>query len=147
MAQISKYPVSKEVYSRIFEIFLKTISKLKTKRQVESFLKEFLTPTEQVMFAKRLAIAFLLTKKYDYRDISKILRVSTSTIRSVSVDLQMGDTYESVVRGILKDEEVEKFFKGVGEKVTKLLASTDSKSGTWRYLRHELEKDKRSKPF
>lgn len=147
MPQVSKYPVSRDVYERIFEIFLKTIAGLTTKKQVASFLDEFLSPTEQIMLSKRLAIAFLLAKGYDYRTISKILRVSTNTVGSVAVVYKYGDIYKKVVDNVLKDEKVEEFWINVGEKVTKLLAAGRSKSGTWIYLRNELQKKKKNKVF
>lgn len=70
-----------------FKIFVKRFSGLGDKRKVEDFFGYFLTPTEQITLAKRLAIAFLLIKKCDYRMITKILRVSSSTIGSVWVVL------------------------------------------------------------
>src|SRR3989344_2783004 len=85
MPQVSKYPVSKDVYEQIFDILLGALAGLQTRKQVSNFIADFLTPTEAIMFSKRLAIGVLLAKKYDYRDISKILRVSTTTVGSVSL--------------------------------------------------------------
>ena len=147
VTQVSKYPVSRDVYDRIFDVFLKTISDLQSKKQIADFLNEFLTPTEQIMLAKRLAIAFLLTKKYDYKSISKILRVSTSTIGRVALSVKYGDSFRNVVIKILKDEKMEEFWLTVGEKVATLLATPKSKSGTWLYLKQELEKSKKGKVF
>lgn len=90
MTQVSRYPIPKEVYGRIFEIFVKTISSLGDKKQIADFFVDFLTPTERIMLAKRLAIAFLLMKKYDYKMIARTLRVSSSTIGGVSIDLSKG---------------------------------------------------------
>ncbi|OGM60034.1 hypothetical protein A3A75_01360 [Candidatus Woesebacteria bacterium RIFCSPLOWO2_01_FULL_39_10] len=53
MTQVSKYPVSKDVYDRIFEIFLKTVTGLYTKKITSNFFKEFLTQTEQVIPLRR----------------------------------------------------------------------------------------------
>ena len=147
MTQISKYPVSKAVYEKVFDVFLKTVSGLHTKDSVSEFFKEFLTPTEQIMLAKRLAIAFLLEKGYDYREISRILRVSTTTVSRVSVSYKYGSSFQKVVKKLLRDEKIEKFWLNVGEKVAAMLASPKSKSGTWIYLKQELEKKRRSKSF
>jgi len=147
MPQVSKYPVSKDVYERVFDVFLKTISDLNTKKQVQDFFKEFLSPTEQIMLAKRLATAFLIEKDYNYREISKILRVSTTTISRVALSYKYSNNFKRIVKRILKDEKIEEFWLGVGEKVTSLLAAPRSKAGTWVYLRQELKKRKSSKAF
>jgi hypothetical protein len=99
------------------------------------------------MLAKRLAIAFLVAKDYDYREISKILRVSTTTVGRVAVSYKYGKSFRHVVEKLLKDEKVEEFWLNVGEKVAAILAAPKSKSGTWIYLKQELEKKKGSKAF
>jgi len=116
MPQVSKYPVSKDVYERVFDVFLKTISDLNTKKQVQDFFKEFLSPTEQIMLAKRLATAFLIEKDYNYREISKILRVSTTTISRVALSYKYSNNFKRIVKRILKDEKIEEFWLGVGRK-------------------------------
>ena len=145
MPQVSKYPISKDVYERVFEVFLKTISALKTKGQVENFLEEFLSPTEQIMLAKRLAIAFLLAKKYDYREISKILRVSTGTVGKVAMNCEEGSSFAKVVNKILQDEKIEEFWLTVGEKLASIGAAAKSKSGGWIYIREEIRKKRMKK--
>lgn len=148
MSQVSKYPISKDAYRRIFEIFLESISGLKTKKQLAGFLDEFLSPTEQVMLAKRLAIAFLLAKKYDYREISKILRVSTGTISRVATSLKLNKNFRGVIDNLLKNEEMEKFWLNIGEKVASILsAGGKTKSGAWVYLKEEIRKKKQDKSF
>ncbi len=147
MPQVSKYPISKDVYERIFDVFLKTLAGLKTKKRVSGFLKEFLTPTEQVMLAKRLAIAFLLTKGYSYREVGDILRVSKSTIGFVSLDLKDGESYKRVIDKVLKNEEVEEFIENVGEKVSALFAAGGSKSSAWRYLKREIQNKRKNRVF
>ena len=142
MPQVSKYPIAKDVYERIIEVFSRCISDLQNENDVHLFLKEFLTPTEQIMLAKRFAIGFLLEKKYNYRDISKILRVSTTTISHVSFVYNYGENFRKMVERILKDEQLEKFWNGIGEKVLGILAQPTSKSGTWVYLKEELKKSK-----
>lgn len=142
MAQVSKYPVSKDVYERIFDLFIKAISDLGSRKDTSGFIQELLTPTEQVMITKRLAIAFLLAKKYEYREISKILRVSTSTVSRVAYSYKEGKYFSNSIDKILKDEKTEEFISGVGEAIAKLLAAGGSKSGSWRYLKDEIRKKK-----
>ena len=147
MAQISKYPISKDVYERVFDVFLKTIVDLQTKKQVSDFFQEFLTPTERIMLAKRLAIGILLAKEYEYREICKILRVSTATIGTVALSYKYGKNYKKVISKLLQDEKIEDFFLKAGESIANLLSKTGSKGGGWYYLKNELKGKRMQKSF
>ena len=103
MSQVSKYPLSKDIYDRIFEIFLKTLINVKDKNEGRNLLKDFFTPTERMMFAKRLGIALLLEKNYDYQTIRGILKVSSGTIASVNLARKYGNQgYNKFIEKILK---------------------------------------------
>jgi uncharacterized protein YerC len=147
MTQVSRYPISKEVYLKSFDIFVKAISRLTKRSDISKFLSEFFTPTEKIMFVKRLAISFLIEKKYDHRTISKILRVSTSTINRISTTYRQSEVYKKMIANFLMDEGIEEFWLKIGEKIAGVLASGKSKSGSWFYLREELKKKRRNKPF
>ncbi|PJE70037.1 hypothetical protein COU97_01860, partial [Candidatus Shapirobacteria bacterium CG10_big_fil_rev_8_21_14_0_10_48_15] len=84
MAQVSRLPLSEKIYQRIFEIFFQTAAEIRTKKAAEEFFNDLLTPTERIMLAKRLSIAVLLAKGYDYRSIREILHVSPPTIATAS---------------------------------------------------------------
>lgn len=140
MSQVSKYPISKDVYDRCWEIFTKTIISVRTSKDADEIIKDLLTPTERVMLTKRLAIAFLLSQGYEYREISKVLRVSFPTISMVNLGLKYGNNgYKKAVDRILKDEKL----KEILNKTAQLLITPGTKgmgSGTWRYLKDELKK-------
>lgn len=117
MPQVSKNRVAKDVEKRMFEVFWESVSGLKNSSAVEEFFSELLTPTEKIMLAKRLSIAVLLLKGYDYRDISSILKVSYATISRVSGWLKYsGEGYKKVVEKMLKKEAWREFLEGI-EKV------------------------------
>lgn len=147
MTQVSKYPVSKDVYDTIYEVFVETVSNLVTKRQVSNFFSEFLTPTERVMLVKRLAVGVLLSKSYNYREVSRILRVSTATVGRYAFLLNYGDYYKDTVQRILNNERIEKFFLDTGEKMASILSITGAKGGSWRYLKEEIRKKRLKRPF
>lgn len=140
MGQISKYPISKDVYERCWEIFAKTLIGIKTSKDVDEIISDLLTPTERIMVAKRLSIAFLLSQGYEYREIREVLRVSFPTISMVNLALRYGNNgYKKAVDRILKDERL----KDILNKTVQTLISPATKgkgSGTWRYLKQELEK-------
>lgn len=64
MAQVSKYPISKDVADRIFDVFIKSFIKVKNVQDAQNLANDLFSPTEKIMLAKRLAIAFLLMREY-----------------------------------------------------------------------------------
>jgi len=125
MTQVSKYPLNKEVEERIFEVFWQTIADLKTPWSVKKFFHDLLYPTEKVMLAKRLAIAILITKGYDYRSICQILKVTLPTVWTVNIWLkQGGEGYKMAIEKILKQEKSEEFWQKISDFVKE---ATDAK--------------------
>lgn len=148
MTQISRYPISKAVYERIVEVFFGILVRIKTKKEARQFLEDFLTPTEQVMLTKRLAIAFLLEKSYDHRTIAKVLRVSSGTIARVNlVKKYGGDGYQKMIGKLMRDELIEDFLLGVAQAISALGGLGGKGSGSWRYLHREIEKKRKEKTF
>lgn len=150
MSQVSKYPISKEIYDRIFEIFLKTLVKIKDQKEAGEFIESLLSPVERIMLAKRLAIAFLLEKGYQFRQIQKTIRVSLTTIASVnSVRQYGGEGYKKLVGKIQGEENLNKVLEETISKLLSFPAKVSKGSGAWRYLKQEVDKQKKKnqKPF
>lgn len=115
MTQVSKHPLKKEIEERVFEILLETIASLKNPEEINDFIEDFLSPVEKIMLAKRLAIAVLLGRGYDYRQIREILKVTPGTIAGVNLKLKYaGRGYKKVVEKILKEEKIGKIFEKIG---------------------------------
>src|SRR3989344_9399809 len=93
MTQLSKNPVHKDVYYSIRDDFIWVIGSLHSQEETKAFFYDFFTKTERVMFTKRLAIALMLHKGYEYGQIQYILHVSTSTISRV---MNWLDTFDGV---------------------------------------------------
>lgn len=141
MTQVSKYPISNLVADRIFEVFIKTLINLRDKKEADDFAYDLFSPTEKIMLSKRIAIAFLLLKGYQYREICKILRVSLTTIGSVSLSIKHGNGgYKKILDKITKQENLEEFFGKTIEKLLSIPASSKKGGGEWRYLRDEVRK-------
>lgn len=146
MTQVSRYPISKDIADRIFDIFIKSLIKIKDSTDAQNLADDLFSPTEKIMLAKRLAIAFLLMKGYEYREINKLLRVSLTTIASVNLSLKYGSNgYKAILERISKEEQLEEFFSGIAEKLLSIPASTGKGSGAWRYLRDEVRKSRNKK--
>lgn len=115
MPQVSKYPLSKNTEKRLYQLFWETISNLKDSVKAEVFFNDLLSPTEKIMLSKRLAIAVMLIKDYDYSVIRSTLRVSPGTINSVSIWLKYSGTgYREVIDKLLRKEKFKNFMSSLG---------------------------------
>jgi len=148
MSQVSKYPIRKDVFDRIFEVFIKTLINIKNEKEAQGLISDFFTPTERIMFAKRLGIALLLEKEYDYRTIQSILKVSFPTITSVNnARKYQGKSYSLFINKILKEESIKKFLNKSLISLISVPAAGGEGSGAWKYLRRELKKKSKSSSF
>lgn len=91
MTQVSKYKLRIDVEKRIYELLSNSLAKIKDRDEVNNFLDDFFSPTEKTVFAKRLAIAVLLSKGNDYQEIRQILRVTPVTISKMSLRMKYGN--------------------------------------------------------
>lgn len=148
MTMISKYPLTEDVKKRVTDIFYQSLADLKEPNQVANFLKEFLTPTEQVMLAKRISIGYLLGKKYEARTISNILKVSVTTVTSVNRLIKHNKGYfYSMIEKLLKEEKNQKFWDELEYNIEK--TTIPFTVGNWSNKRKNIEKEHNSKtkPF
>ncbi|MBI4990961.1 helix-turn-helix domain-containing protein [Candidatus Gottesmanbacteria bacterium] len=147
MTQVSRLPLRKEIEKRIFEIFLNSLARVRQKEEVESFIQDLLSPIEKIMLAKRLSIAFLLRKGYDQRTISRILKVSLSTVNRVSLRLQLGgEGFNKVIGEIIRDEKRDDFWQKLDDFISEIVPP---KGRSWSNVRRERWEAKlaRQKPF
>lgn len=146
MTQVSSYPISKEVADRIFELFLKSLIAIKTNDQADQFISDLLTPTEKIMLSKRLAIAFLLEKGYDYKEIQQLLKVSSATISSVNIVRIHGSRgYIKLLQQIMKEEVLSKLLEDAVIKTLSVPASLGKGKGVWSYVKMEVELQKKNR--
>jgi len=64
--------------------FYDIVTNLKSKQEVIGFFMGLLTPSEALMFARRIQIAQLLLDEKSYDDIRKALGVGAATVTAVS---------------------------------------------------------------
>lgn len=144
MTQVSSYPISKEIADRIFEIFLKSLVKIHDQKEADQFISDLLTPTEKIMLSKRLAIALLLQKDYDYRTIQKIIRVSAATIATVSMAIRYGsEGYKNLLNKILREEKIVSIIENSISKILSFPAKATKGGTAWRYLKDEIDKSRK----
>jgi len=136
MAQVSKRIIPKDVQERMFEIFWESLVLCKDKNTVASFLEDLLTPTEKIMLAKRVSLAFLLLKGYDYKAINQTLKVSNPTIWLVKAWLKAkGEGYRKILQKIPQDEVWKKFWQDLDSTIQKILFPTSGKGVSWKEAR------------
>ncbi len=147
MTQVSRIPLSSEIEQRIFEIFLTSLSELRTKEEVEKFITDLLSPTERIMLSKRLSIAFLLQKGFDQRKIARILKVSLTTINRVSIAFKIGGNgYRRVIDKIIKGEKLDEFLYKIDDFIKEVVPPKGRNYRVWRTERFK-DKKARQKPF
>ena len=87
-------------------------------RAIAAFLENLLTSTERVMIAKRLAVALLLLRGYEYRVICSLLKMSHVTVNHVKREIEKGGGgYQLASRLVGRDPGVEEILK----KISRLL--------------------------
>lgn len=83
MPQVSKNKLKPKVKKDITSQFINTIAHL-DKKSADIFFNQFFTKTERLMFAKRLAIVYLLREGFSSYRISRLLKVSKSTVLNLN---------------------------------------------------------------
>src|SRR3990167_789974 len=144
MTQVSKRYLSEKVQKRMYEIFVKAVIKAGSKGEAVHFLTDLLSPTEQIMLAKRLAIAYLLINtNMSQRDVSSLLKVSLTTVGKISLTLTVqGSGYRRIVKSLVDEEKVEEIMNKILDVVTALPPKGRNWS-TWRKDKEQAKRDRR----
>ncbi len=109
MARRKVFEVNEKDRRLMLDEFFEIIAKLKNKEQVSRFFKDLLTPGEALMLTRRVAIAKLLLRGYNFKQIEDELKVGANTISSVNRWLYTGfGGYVNELKGCKTKKE----FKG-----------------------------------
>ncbi len=128
MTQVSRRVLSKKVEEKMFSLFFKSLAQLSNPADIQKFLVDLLSPSEQTMLAKRLAIAILLIKGYQYETIKSILKVSQETIARVNMVLNyQGEGYKISVQKIITEEKINTFFEKIEDTAIEILPRSSLK--------------------
>ena len=134
MPQVSKRYLKRETAARIDELLWNVIIECASKPVTISFLSDLLTPTEKIMLAKRVAIAYLLLKGIPSDVICDTLKVSYPTVRTVALTLAYrGDGLRQVLNKIATQERWKNLFKDIVETGISVLGS--AKGADWKTTR------------
>lgn len=146
MTQVSRRYLSPKVEQQIFDTFVESFTSLSSPAKATNFLYDLLSPVEQIMLGKRLAIAYMLMKGYPQRTIADTLKVSQPTVSKVNASLKVGAGYRAIISHMLQKEKVVAFFDKLEEKLDHLLPP---KGANWsaHYKRTYGERRSRQKSF
>jgi uncharacterized protein YerC len=108
MSNISKKKLEKEISDKIHNRFIKTMVDLRGNKG-SVFVEELFTPTEKIIFAKRLAGLLMLAQDVSSYKVSKLLRLSLSTTARMRIDYE-SNKYSSVAEIVKKKKDRDKFW-------------------------------------
>lgn len=105
-------------------LFSEVLGKLTKKEEIEIFLSDFLSPTEYMMLAKRLAIVLLLSRGYNYEEIGNLLKVSSETVGRISLSAKRhSQGLKLAIDKIFGEEKKKEFIMGLEKLLAKMLST------------------------
>lgn len=110
MPHVSKKKLTKEVLKRLDKKLVTTFENASDKRNFNKVFRELFTRTEKIMFAKRLAIIFLLSKEIPQHHIVDMLKVSPSTVAKMSLKVENGK-FDTLIATTKKQSELVNFIE------------------------------------
>lgn len=91
MPKVSRIKLDSQKQNIVIDRLWNAITLIENKVEALQFLKDLLTPIEQIMIAKRLTAALMLKQGYNYEQISAYLKTTPGTIASVNRSLSFGN--------------------------------------------------------
>jgi TrpR-related protein YerC/YecD len=105
MPKLSRIPVEQRRMTYFISNLWNAFTLIDNRDETVRFLQELLSPTEIRMFAKRVQIAKMLLEGHQYPTIKSHVRVTDSTISSVSNQIQYGNGgYSKILNKLIKIE-------------------------------------------
>ena len=110
MIRISRFKLDNRAYQKLFDLTFEVIGQKHNKEDFNKILFDLLSPSERIMFAKRIAIIYLLMKDIDYQIICSVLKVSNGTVSKFRLIKEKSIGIIPAIEKILKDEKISLFF-------------------------------------
>lgn len=110
MSQLSKRKLKEEVSKQLFELTFSLLGKRRDRGDFQQTLFAILSPTEQYVLAKRIAVLYLLIKKIDYLIIRDVLKVSTSTISKCVMILENSKNLTKTLQSLAQNNQMKDIF-------------------------------------
>ncbi|MEX0930718.1 MAG: hypothetical protein WDZ68_00315 [Candidatus Paceibacterota bacterium] len=129
MTNISKRSLKKKDVEALFEQLVSIVTKL-NKNSSQSFLESIFTPSEQLMFTKRVAAIVMLSKGYSGYKIWTVLNLSPSTVQNYTYQYEKG-IYDDFLHSLKKPKN------NLLTEIERLIDNIIAPMGKdrWRYLK------------
>lgn len=113
MPQVSKYKLSKENEKELIDSLNLVLASIKEKDSMITFVDAFLTDTEKLMLAKRLAIMVLIAENIPDSQISSVLHVTRITVAKMRYfyEARGKEGYDIALKKIASDLRLKSFKK------------------------------------
>lgn len=102
--RVSKRKVNASLEKELERTLYQLIADIKTPEEAETVLKELFGKTELTILAKRLGIAYWLSKGRTIANIRENLAVSSATIETVKHQMEKSDGFSLALKKITADE-------------------------------------------
>ncbi len=142
MVNVSSAKLKKESMNKVFLLFYEIAAKGKNRQEFIQLMSEILSPTEQIMLAKRIVIFYLLVKGVTQTDIKDALKVSNATVSRYALMLHHTQTsLQKDIERLLIKESIQNILEDV---FYGLFLQPGIKKGHWAtYWQHEKDKKQR----
>jgi len=140
MVHLSRFPVDSQKLNKIFTLLFEIISYPDDKEEFTKLIKNIISPSEQIMIAKRIAIIYLLIKGVENTEISEYLKVSSATVAKFNLLFyEKESALIPVISDLLRKEKVSNFLDNV---FADLLIQPGIKKGHWKmYWEHKRKQE------
>lgn len=108
MPHVSRKKLPYKTEKQILDSLIYALTDIKDKQKMEEFINSFFSGTERLMFAKRLAIVFLLEEGIGETTIAETLNVTQATVSRIKLWYESkGGGYKIAIRKLKKKKMLE----------------------------------------
>ncbi len=112
MVNLSKAPVDEKKLIKLYQLMFEIVNKAEDEEDFLELIKDILSPPEQLMVAKRIAIIYLLIKGVEQSSIAQYLKSSRATVAKFSLLFYDKETkLIAIIGGLLNKEKISHFFE------------------------------------
>ena len=142
MVNISKRPVDEKKLFKLYQLLFEVINNVDNKDDFFELIKDILTPVEQIMIAKRVAIIYLLIKHVEQVVIAEHIKVSRATVAKFNLLFYEKKTrLIKIIESFLKNEKIGHFFEDL---FADIFIQPGLKIGHWQsYWDHKRRQNER----
>jgi len=142
MVNISKRPVDKDKLLKLYRLFFEVVDNVGNQEEFLELIKDVLSPVEQLMVAKRIAIIYLLIKHVDQESIAEYIKVSQATVSKFNLlFFEKKTRLIKIIQSMTKKEKVGHFLKDL---FADLFIQPGLKIGHWQmYWDHKRRQSER----